>query len=66
MGLDFRDQEMVLKMSVLLNKHVPFEPARFHPRFAQERSKAHGAAPAAICRLVVSVWQNASSARFEL
>lgn len=66
MGLDFHDQEMVLKMPVLLNKCVPFQPARFHPGFAQEQSKAHGAAPATARRLVTSVWQNASSARFEL
>ena len=66
MGLDFRDPEMVLKMSVLLNKCIPFQPARFHPGFAQERSRAHGTAPAVARRLVTSAWQNASSARFEL
>lgn len=74
-SLDFPDQEMVLKMPVLLNKCVPFQqnaeqmrsfPTSFHPGFAQEQSKAHGTAPAAAHRLVTSVWQNASSARFEL
>lgn len=53
MGLDFRDQEMVLKMSVLLNKRVPFQPAQSYPGFAQERSRAHGAE----CRIVTSVLQ---------
>lgn len=57
MGLDFRDQEMVLKMSVLLNKRVPFQPAQSHPGFAQERSRAHAAAPAAARRIVTSVVQ---------
>lgn len=57
MGLDFRDQEMVLKMSVLLNKCVPFQPAQSHPGFAQEWSRAHGAAPAAARRIVTSVRQ---------
>lgn len=26
MGLDFHDQEVVSKTSVLLNKHIPFQP----------------------------------------
>lgn len=33
MGLDFHDQEMVLKTSVLLNKRIPFQPSSVLARF---------------------------------
>lgn len=59
MGLYFRDQEMMLKMSVLLNKRVPLQLAWFRLGYAQEQSKAHGTTQ----QLAL---QNASSACFEL